>query len=93
MTQHQKILVTMLYGPAGKWWRPAAFMQPDLGDLFVGYEAGARMSEMASACPYLFETRDAGRFKERRLTLDGMNDWIERLPRDLRETFREELHV
>lgn len=93
MTQKQKIITRMIRGDIGKWWYPQDFMKDGLGSLFVGYEASARLSELAREHPYMVDSRREGKYFVRRLNLSDMHNWIDRLPADLRETFKEELHV
>ena len=57
MTQHQKIIFKMLHGPRDKWWLPQDFMRGD--QYFVGYEAPARLSELAADYPDMIETKQA----------------------------------
>lgn len=90
LTQEQKIITTMLRRSSDQqWFYPPDFMSPGLGDLFVGYEASARLSGLASRYPKLFETRQRGKYKERRLRLEAMHEWYERLPFDLSTLFRQ----
>ena len=59
MTQHQKIIFQMLHGPRDKWWLPQDFMRG--GPYFVGYEASARLSELAADYPEMIETKQEDR--------------------------------
>lgn len=65
MTQEQKILTLMHRQPVGTWFIPPDFMRPDLGDLFVGYEASARLSELAKNRPDLIWTKRQGKYLAR----------------------------
>lgn len=93
MTQHQKILTRMIRGTIGKWWYPQDFMKDGLGSLFVGYEASARLSELAREHPYMIESRRDGKYMMRRLNLGDVHHWINQLPADLRSTLQTELHI
>lgn len=64
MTQHEKILAIMRRDPE-RWYRASDFMQPNLNELFVGYEATARLSELVKKG--LLDTRQEGRFRAVRL--------------------------
>ena len=83
-SQHQKILTLMCRFPDKKWWFPYDFMKQEQGDLFVGYEASARLSELGSQYPEMIETQQAGKYKKRRLCFEGMDQWLPMLPKDLR---------
>ena len=66
MTQHEKILNHMKSDPT-RWWLPQDFMKNELGDLFVGYEASARLSELAKLYPNMIESKRQGKYMARRL--------------------------
>lgn len=68
MTQHEKILKHMATEP-DRWWLPQDFMRPELGELFVGYEASARLSELAKLYPDKIESRRQGKYMARRLII------------------------
>lgn len=68
MTQHDKIIKIMESNPS-RWWKASDFMQSHLQDLFVGYEATARLSELAKKG--LIESRRNGKFMERRLIVEA----------------------
>ncbi len=76
MTQYQKIITTMTRDPQ-RWWLPKDFMQSHLGDLFVGYEASARLSELASMYPDFIDTEKQGRFKARRINVEAFKKRVE----------------
>ena len=84
-TQHQKILVRMCHKPDKKWWFPYDFMDGDpLGGLFVGYEASARLSELAKRYPAMVDSENAGKYVRRRLRFETIDQWLPDLPKDLR---------
>lgn len=64
LTQHEKILKTMRTDP-DRWWLPVDFMQSHLGELFVGYEASARLSELAKMGEV--DSKRAGKYMARRI--------------------------
>lgn len=63
-SQHEKIINVMETDP-DRWWLPHEFIQPDLGSNFVGYEASARLSELAKMGKV--ESRREGKYMARRL--------------------------
>lgn len=63
MTQKQKILDVLKMNP-GRWYLPQAFMRND--EHFVGYEASARLSELAKEFPDDIETKREGKQMARR---------------------------
>lgn len=69
-TQRAKIIREMLNHPRGTFFLPQSFMRPDLGPLFVGYEASARLSELAREFPDLIFTEQKGKYKSRMLKWD-----------------------
>lgn len=69
-TQHEKILEVMSTDP-GRWWLPHDFMQPDLAENFVGYEASARLSELAKMGK--LESKRDGKYIARRLITQVTN--------------------
>lgn len=84
-SQHQKILVRMCLRPDKKWWFPYDFMDGDpLGGIFVGYEASARLSELAKRYPDMVESENAGKYIRRRLRFETISQWLPDLPKDLR---------
>jgi len=87
-TQQQKIIFKMLHGPKGKWWLPQEFMESDR--YFVGYEASARLSELAKEYPEMIETRQDGKQHARRIKTEDVDLWLPRLPRYLQDAIREE---
>lgn len=85
MTQEQKILKRManLRG-IQEWFIPTDFMKDNLEDLYVGYEASARLSELASDYPYLIESKRSGKYMARRVRWETISDSFHKLPQDLR---------
>ena len=68
-TQHYKILALMATDP-DRWWLPTDFMKPELGEYFVGYEASARLSELAKQNKV--ESKKIGKYMARRLKQSEM---------------------
>ncbi len=95
-TQYAKALTIMLRDPQTVWWYPPDFMRGGLGDLFVGYEASARLSEMAKNWPAMIETRqhpETPKYKQRRFRWENLANILQSVPRDLHDVIYDELRV
>ena len=95
LTQHEKIFVVMLreYNSTGKFkfWRASEFQHP-VHDVFIGYEATARMSELVKLYPWMFKTRRNGRFREVQLAMRYPREIYRALPSDMaRHLVREKI--
>lgn len=75
LTQQQKIVATMCKRPDKQWWLAVDFMQPGMGDLAVGYEATARLTELVNENPEMFEVQRQGRFRAVRLKFEAGKEW------------------
>lgn len=75
LTQHQKIVATMCKNHDKKWWLASDFMKPDMGELFVGYEATARLAELVGENPGMFDTERQGRFRAVRVKFETGKEW------------------
>ena len=84
LTQKQKILAIMCKEP-NRWFFPYEFMQPNLGAMFVGYEAPTRIAEMHASYPDMFEKRWEDKYLQRRLNVNGFSSWYETLKPDLKD--------
>ncbi len=84
LTQKQKILALMCQQP-NKWFFPYEFMQPQLGAMFVGYEAPTRIAEMQAANKAMFETRWEDKYLQRRLNVKQFSEWYELLKPDQKD--------
>ena len=60
ISQHDLILKSMLKNRLKKWWYAKDFQS---GKQFVGYEASARMSELARMYPNILIVGRDGRFR------------------------------
>lgn len=60
LNQYDTILLCMLENKETEWWSASDFQE---GKYFVGYEASARMSELAYKYPMLIKTMKYGRFR------------------------------
>lgn len=86
-SQQQKILTLMCRFKEKEWWFPYDFMLPEQGDLFVGYEASARLSELRKDYPDMIEGEYAGKYIRSRLCFETITEWLPLLPKDLRYVF------
>ena len=97
MTQYGKIFAQILSDrqhanlagrEAKQWYLPKDFMQG--GPYFVGYEASARLSELAKWYPELFDTERQGRFKARKLNFAMLKVQFSQgnLPEDIAEAVK-----
>lgn len=74
MGQQEKILALMIKRKNEQdWFYAPDFMKENLGELFVGYEASARMTELVKQYPHLFEVRQRGRYREIRLRFEDID--------------------
>lgn len=81
----------MCMHPHKDWWLPQDFMKSELGEFFVGYEASARLSELAKLYPDMFESRKHGRFYQRRIKFDEGRIWYTDLPDDMKRIIKKYL--
>lgn len=88
LSQHQKILTLMLRAvPQDRWFFPYDFMPPRLtfdNPYCVGYEAGARLSELGNDFPEIIESQRDGKYIKRRVKFDQLIPNLHKLPKDLR---------
>lgn len=73
-----------------EWFFPQDFMQPHLGELFVGYEASARLSELASDYGFI-ESKREGKYMVRKLLIPQLIEEVHKLPTDVRASVQAEL--
>lgn len=81
MTQHEIVLMGLARDRTGKWFYPQDFMS---GDLFVGYEASARLSELTKLYPLMIEAKREGKYVVRRINWEQKQLWYQDLPRDVK---------
>lgn len=85
MKQSEKVLALMVFNRGKRiWFYPPDFMKESLGDYFVGYEASARLSELASKYPDMIESEKRGKYVYRRIKWETYDEWIHKLPNNLR---------
>lgn len=77
------------------WFYPFDFMQSSLGPLFVGYEASARLSELARQYPDVVESERDGKYLKRRINLEALKRrMVERtISEELREVANAEVGI
>ena len=91
LTQHEKILVIIFRNRHKQWWRASDFQQP-IDNLFIGYEASARMSELSKLYPDAFNIRQNGRFREMQFKFSDAENIQKKLPHELgRHLVREKI--
>jgi hypothetical protein len=92
LTQHQKIITIMLrHRNVKDWFYPQDFMKQDLPhDLFVGYEAGARVAELGKMYPEMIESVRDGKYMKRRIRFDNFTEFFNKIPGDLKAVVRKE---
>lgn len=85
MTQHEKIIAIMMSNPE-KWWHSEELMQH--GDIFVGYKAQARISELALSYPEMIEREHSTKGNRQhmyRFRMNNIKNFLPTLPQDLRD--------
>lgn len=80
LTSHQKIVAIMANNRDKDWFYPKDIINIGEGAYYVGYEATARMSELAKKFPDMIETMSDGKYKKRRIRWETMSEWFEDLP-------------
>lgn len=92
MKQKEKILALMIQKyPDQTWFHARDFMLNHLGELFVGYEAGSRLSELYRDFPEAIEAKNDGRYKLYRFKIENKDALIQLLPIDLSTLIVKEL--
>jgi len=77
------------YRNSKEWWRAYDFMNEGLPrDLFVGYEATARMSELVGSYPQMLEWRKSGKYREIRFKFEEVDKFYHSLPDEFKEVLR-----
>lgn len=80
LTQQQKIVAYMCQNYTKTWWLAKDFMQDGMGELYVGYEATARLAELVKDNPAMFETKRDGRFRAVRMRFETGRQWYATAP-------------
>lgn len=86
LSQRQKIVAIMcINADTKKWWKAHELINyTDHPDLFVGYEAGPRLSELTKEYPEIFETKPEGKFLLRRMKFETGKEWYNNAPKDIK---------
>ena len=89
LTQQQRIIAIMCINKQQRWWKPQDIMKAGSGDLFVGYEASARLSELASEYPAMIESKREGKYHLRRMRFETGRDWFKDMPKNIQVVIRQ----
>jgi hypothetical protein len=85
MSQHEKIIAIMMSEPS-KWWHSEDLMQH--GDIFVGYKAQARISELALRYPEMIERQPSSKGNRQhmyRFRMENHSEFLPKLSQDMRD--------
>jgi hypothetical protein len=74
MKQTEKIIKWILKIPDRVWWYAYDFMDNDMGDYFVGYEASARITDVLNEFPFAFEVGKDGKYRTIRFKFECLNE-------------------
>lgn len=88
LTQQERIVAIMCMNKQQKWWKPQDIMKTGQGELFVGYEASARLSELASDYPEMVESKREGKFYLRRMRFETGREWFPGIPKNFQNIIR-----
>ena len=87
---HEKLVGLFIEKRNQKIWFRASDLQGGSNPRFyVGYEATARISELVRDIPAMFENRRDGRFMERRVRYEAINEWWSLLPSTMKVLFED----
>ena len=89
LSQKGKIVMYMVSNQDTMWFYPYDFMKKALGNLFVGYEASARLSELRSEYPLIFKGQKDGKYMMTRIDYEMLEKHQSKLPTELRLIFEE----
>lgn len=84
MKQAEKVLAVMAFNRQRPWFYPPDFMREGMGKYFVGYEASARLSELASRYPDMIESKRKDKYMYRRIKWETIDTWLPGLPPNLK---------
>lgn len=88
MTQQEKIFTLIIANQSKEWWVASDFMDKGLGELFVGYEASPRMSEIVRDYPFAFDVRRNGKFREIKFNFENTREIYQKMPKNLQRIIR-----
>lgn len=66
-----------------EWFYAPDFQQSNMGDLFVGYEASARMSELAKMYPSMIGVKKDGKYRYIRFKFENIDEIFDNFDREL----------
>lgn len=92
LTQKHKILILMCRKP-NKWFYAYEFMKPNLGELYVGYEAPTRIGDLKRLASNIFEQKQEDKYTQHKLNVAEIETWYELLPSDLKAIVKNNLKV
>src|SRR5690348_16395794 len=74
--QKQKVLARMIMMKGKQeWFYAPDFQKPDMPqELYVGYEATARMSDVCKEYPYMVEKKKEGKYRYIRFRFEAIDD-------------------
>ena len=90
LTQQQRIVAVMCKeATTKKWWKAHELINYTADpDLFVGYEAGPRLSELCRDYPDIFESKSEGKYLLRRIKFEFGSQWYKSAPDDIKLVVR-----
>lgn len=89
-SQCQKVLAIMCINRDNQWWFAVDFQKPTLPrDLFVGYEASARMSDLFRMSPALFNKGKQGKYRVLKVRFEEVDKLYPNLPDELKVVLRD----
>lgn len=88
-TQKEKLLVVMLRRRhEQKWFYAPDFQKPNMdNEVFVGYEATARISELYQDFPDLIEMKREGKYRYIRIRYENLDGVYSKLPNNVKLIF------
>lgn len=90
LSQHEKALKIMIqHKDKTKWFYAWEFINND--GVFMGHRGPARISELAIRYPEMIESKKEGKFKLFRFRFENIDEFIEKIPEDLKWFVRTEL--
>lgn len=91
MKQSDVILRAMLSDRSKEWWYPVDFTGNGSSS-FVGYEASARLSELAKKYPEMIISERDGRFMKRKIDWKNISEWVDKLPSSIKVIYKRKVN-
>lgn len=88
LTQQERIVAIMCINKEQKWWKPHEIMNTGSGEFFIGYEASARLSELAREYPEMIDSKREGKFYLRRMRFEAAREWFPQMPKNIQNVIR-----